>query len=150
MRNTALRTLSTTATVIAATAALLGTVAPSASAATGDPYFCNATYRYFNSANAQHIPTYADAPYSYGFYTTECKLRKGDKGSGVKALQRSLKKCYKQNIAIDGSFGPATFTALKNAQKKLGLTADGVYGYNTSRAMNWPYFAPGGVLFACH
>ncbi|WP_328902961.1 peptidoglycan-binding protein [Streptomyces sp. NBC_00441] len=150
MRNTALRTVSTTAMVIAAAAAMLGTAAPGASAATGDPYFCNATFRDFNSSNAQHIPTYADFPYSYGIYSTECKLRKGDHGSGVEALQRSLKRCYKQNIAVDGSFGPATFTALKNAQKKLGLTADGVYGYNTGRAVKWPYFGPGGVLFACH
>lgn len=150
MRTTGLRTISTTATIIAATAAMLGPLAPGASAATGDPYFCNTYFRDFNSSNAQHISTYADIPYSYGIYSTQCKLRKGDHGSGVKALQRSLKKCYKQSISIDGSFGPATFTALKNAQKKLGLTADGVYGYNTSRAMNWPYFAPGGVLFACH
>ncbi|NYV72790.1 peptidoglycan-binding protein [Streptomyces sp. UH6] len=89
-------------------------------------------------------------PYSNGIYSTECTLRMNDQGGGVRALQRSLKYCYQQNIAVDGNFGPATFTALKNAQSKLaGVASDGVYGYYTGRAIKFPYFTPTGAFYTC-
>ena len=60
--------------------------------------------------------------------STTCWLGRGSQGLGVKALQRNLRFCYRQNIMVDGSFGPATEQALKNAQASHGLVPDGHYG----------------------
>lgn len=52
-------------------------------------------------------------------------LQRGCKGEQVKALQKLI------GCNPDGSFGPATDTALKACQKKLGLNPDGVCGEKT-------------------
>ena len=55
-------------------------------------------------------------------------LRKGDKGTNVKRLQEFLNWCINAKLTVDGSFGPATLTAVKNYQKTYGLTVDGYFG----------------------
>ncbi|MDP9053091.1 MAG: peptidoglycan-binding protein [Acidobacteriota bacterium] len=59
----------------------------------------------------------------------------GNSGDDVKALQQALtlKGVYKG--AVDGSFGPATQTAVKAFQITAGLSADGVAGLDTLRAL---------------
>lgn len=52
-------------------------------------------------------------------------VKKGDKGKDVERIQRAL------NIAVDGSFGPATETAVKGYQKRKDLKADGMVGPST-------------------
>lgn len=52
-------------------------------------------------------------------------LRRGDKGDAVLALQKRL------GMVPDGSFGPATESAVKRWQQAHGLTADGVAGPQT-------------------
>jgi peptidoglycan hydrolase-like protein with peptidoglycan-binding domain len=69
----------------------------------------------------------------------ECKLRSGNRGDGVKQLQRTLVDCYKSSIATDGIFGVRTEAALKKAQSTAGTTADGIYGPKTRRAINHPF-----------
>jgi putative chitinase len=49
-------------------------------------------------------------------------LRKGSTGDLVKRVQLAL------NITADGDFGPATESAVKAWQKKIGLTPDGIIG----------------------
>lgn len=49
-------------------------------------------------------------------------LRKGSRGDGVKLLQKEL------GITADGIFGPGTERALKAWQAKNGLVADGIAG----------------------
>ncbi|MBV1817350.1 N-acetylmuramoyl-L-alanine amidase [Bacteroidales bacterium MSK.15.36] len=63
-------------------------------------------------------------------------LQKGAKGSQVKILQRRLKDLgyYKGNI--DGSFGPATYEAVKAFQRKNGLSIDGSVGPATRAVLN--------------
>lgn len=56
-------------------------------------------------------------------------LRQGMTGNDVRWLQ------YKLNITVDGSFGPATTTAVKAWQAKHGLTADGSVGPATQAKM---------------
>lgn len=57
-------------------------------------------------------------------------LKKGSKGEDVKTLQRALKV-----TPVDGDFGVKTETAVKALQKSKGLTADGVVGDKTWKAL---------------
>jgi peptidoglycan hydrolase-like protein with peptidoglycan-binding domain len=52
-------------------------------------------------------------------------LQLGSKGIDVERLQRAL------GIAVDGSFGPATQSAVKAYQSRHGLSADGIVGSAT-------------------
>jgi len=61
-------------------------------------------------------------------------LRYGDTGVLVTALQADLNKVgYK--LAVDGSFGRGTETAVKAFQRKYGLTADGIFGPASQRKL---------------
>ncbi|GLZ76164.1 hypothetical protein Afil01_09710 [Actinorhabdospora filicis] len=64
-----------------------------------------------------------------------CWLRRGSKNSAVRALQQALKYCYSRDIVIDGSFGPKTEKALRNAQYQAGAVIDGEYGEESARLL---------------
>lgn len=54
-------------------------------------------------------------------------MKLNDKGENVKQLQQALiAKGYQ--LTADGSFGPKTEQAVKDFQKKVGITADGIAG----------------------
>lgn len=57
-------------------------------------------------------------------------LRQGDSGEAVKGLQRELVDAG-YSLTVDGSFGPATDSAVRAYQSKVGLVVDGVVGNNT-------------------
>lgn len=57
-------------------------------------------------------------------------IRKGAKGEGVKWTQWELVEAG-YNIAVDGSFGPATDNAVRDFQKKSGIKVDGWVGKDT-------------------
>jgi hypothetical protein len=59
------------------------------------------------------------------------------RGGGVRALQRAI------GVSADGVFGPATERALKRWQRRHGLVADGIAGPQTRAKMG---LAPGPVL----
>ena len=61
-------------------------------------------------------------------------LRKGDKVQACKTLQACL-DVFGYGLAIDGSFGGKTDAALRDFQKKHGLTVDGVCGKNSWNAL---------------
>ncbi|MGJ6980534.1 peptidoglycan-binding protein [Aestuariimicrobium soli] len=65
---------------------------------------------------------------------TTVNVRSGNTGSLVKAVQVQLRR-NGHSVAVDGSFGPATLSAVKAFQKAKGLSVDGVVGPNTWRAM---------------
>ena len=81
--------------------------------------------------------------------STTCWLARGSLGSGVATLQRNLRFCYGQDIAVDGSFGPATERALKNAQASHGLVADGSYGPLTRARLVLFYTTANGSSGGC-
>ena len=62
-------------------------------------------------------------------------LRQGASGGEVKELQRRLKEWGYYNGAVDGIYGKGTVAAVKTFQKKNGLTADGVAGIETYKAL---------------
>ena len=59
-------------------------------------------------------------------------LKKGSKGDSVKALQILLNGNGHNCGTVDGSFGPATLTAVKSFQKAKKLEQDGIVG-----ALTW-------------
>ncbi len=61
-------------------------------------------------------------------------LTEGSKGDNVKLLQQKLKNAG-YNITVDGVFGPMTESIVKQFQKDNGLSADGIVGYNTNKAL---------------
>ena len=60
-------------------------------------------------------------------------LKKGDKGSAVKEMQKMLVICGYScgKYGVDGSFGDDAEKAVKDFQRDNGLSVDGVYGKNT-------------------
>lgn len=62
-------------------------------------------------------------------------LRQGSTGSEVKEMQRKLKLWGYYNGTVDGVFGAGTKKAVVAFQKKNGLTADGVVGQATYKAL---------------
>lgn len=75
----------------------------------------------------------ADGENDAGVVVTLSILSKGSKGDNVKVLQ-ALLKGYGYNIGIwgiDGDFGAATDTAVKNYQRDRGLVVDGIVGKAT-------------------
>ena len=67
--------------------------------------------------------------------TAVAVLRQGSKGGEVKEVQRRLKLWGYYNGTVDGVFGASTKTAVIAFQKKNGLTADGVVGASTYKAL---------------
>ena len=62
-------------------------------------------------------------------------LRQGSTGGEVKEVQRRLKLWGYYNGSVDGVFGAGTKKAVIAFQKKNGLTADGVVGQSTYKAL---------------
>lgn len=62
-------------------------------------------------------------------------LQEGASGDGVKRLQRALTATLGSTVGVDGSFGPATTTAVRGYQTSRGLTADGIVGPGTWAAL---------------
>ena len=73
-------------------------------------------------------------------YTVELAaagMKKGDKGTDVKALQEFLLQLgyTLPKYGSDGDFGGETETAIKRFQARAGLAQDGVYGSDTHKAL---------------
>lgn len=63
-------------------------------------------------------------------------LRQGDLGADVERLQRALQRQGFSPGGVDGSFGPQTRAAAVAFQRAKGLSADGVVGPATWRALD--------------
>jgi hypothetical protein len=88
-------------------------------------------------------PAFADDPTAAagGAATaaTEVTLRKGDRGRAVRRLQRKL------GVSADGVFGPQTDRAVKRFQRRNGLTADGIVGPMTRAKLGLARFSSADV-----
>jgi Putative peptidoglycan binding domain len=86
------------------------------------------------SADAATSPGYASCP----------QLKLKSTGTCVQQLQRQLDADgISPWLKVDGFFGKNTLEAVKNFQHKMGLTADGVVGPQTVRALDQPTEAAG-------
>ena len=68
-------------------------------------------------------------------YADVAIIKQGSSGSEVKEVQRRLKLWGYYNGSVDGVFGKGTRSAVIAFQKKNGLTADGVVGKSTYKAL---------------
>ena len=69
-------------------------------------------------------------------------LKNGKRGDDVAQLQIRLYElgCYdSQNVVVDGVFGSATEEAVKNFQRRRGITADGIVGAATYEKLYGEY-----------
>lgn len=64
--------------------------------------------------------------------------RQGSSGAQVRTIQDKLKRWGYYDGNVDGIFGSGTRKAVVAFQKKNGLTADGIVGPNTLRALGMP------------
>lgn len=75
-------------------------------------------------------------PPSTGSTSSTPTLRQGDLGGDVVKLQNALAKHGFSAGAADGNFGPATRSSVVQFQRAKGLSADGVVGAATWKALN--------------
>ena len=69
-----------------------------------------------------------------GSSSSQPKLRQGSRGTAVRTLQSQL-NARGASIAVDGSFGPATNSAVRALQRAAGIGVDGVVGPKTWNAL---------------
>jgi N-acetylmuramoyl-L-alanine amidase len=62
-------------------------------------------------------------------------ITKGDTKANIKLVQTRLKELGYYTISVDGIWGSKTLAAVKKFQKDYGLTADGIVGKNTEKAL---------------
>jgi len=94
-----------------------------------------------SAAGAGTSTAVADEPTAEaGASSTSVTVRKGDRGSAVRRVQRRL------GLSADGEFGPQTARAVRRFQRRRGLTADGIVGPITRRALRLRPFTRGSVV----
>ena len=71
-----------------------------------------------------------DGIFGTNTYNACINVRKGAEGNITWLIQAML-ICHSFDIDADGIFGPATETAVREFQKRNGLSADGIVGKNT-------------------
>lgn len=89
---------------------------------------------------ALNIVIIATASYSYKSSREQEQVlptisREGSRGEEVKKIQTNLKKWGYYNGNVDGIYGTNTKKAVTDFQKKNGLTADGIAGTATLKAL---------------
>jgi putative peptidoglycan binding protein len=107
-------------------AAALFTVGPATSASAATPQ-CNQALDALpdSAAGGIWVPIAANG-------SSNCWMARGNYSGGVWALQRALRFCYGQNIAVDSDYGPRTEAALYTVQGWIGARQDGGYGPETA------------------
>lgn len=68
-------------------------------------------------------------------FASAATVKVGSKGAVVKTIQTKLKRWGYYTGSVDGVFGAKTKSAVQLFQRKNGLTADGIVGNATAKAM---------------
>lgn len=86
----------------------------------------NKLARVVTDAQIASAAVYPSSPYTGAL--PKGVVKKGSKGSDVKAVQQFLNWCIKYGLSKDGICGPKTVSAIKKYQKQYGLKVDGIFG----------------------
>lgn len=76
-------------------------------------------------------------PPTSGVKYVQATVKLGDVSADVYAVQAIIKLKAGQSTQVDGAFGSATDTGVKNVQKFFGLTVDGIVGPKTWAILNY-------------
>lgn len=82
---------------------------------------------FHNKLTAQSKPT-TKVKKAYTGTFPKGTLKKGNKGTQVKNLQKFLNWYENYKLEVDGVFGANTYNAVKKFQKATGLSVDGIFG----------------------
>ncbi len=94
-----------------------------------------------STAGAGAPTAFADEPAAEaGASRGTVTVRKGDRGPAVRRVQRRL------GLSADGVFGSQTSRGVRRFQRRRGLTADGIVGPITRRALGLRPFSRGSVV----
>lgn len=84
----------------------------------------------------QAVTNQASNPTTYNISKNSSTIVKlNHKGDIVKYIQSTLNLHFGAGLAEDGIYGKATEEAVKDAQKKLGISIDGIFGPRTASAL---------------
>lgn len=86
-------------------------------------------------AFAVAVITLAALLVAYVFGVNAAVVKTGSRGQTVRTIQTKLKRWGYYTGAVDGVFGAQTKKAVQYFQRKNGLTADGIVGSATAKAM---------------
>ncbi len=89
---------------------------------------------------ATSIQTHVDTPQT----VYAAVYKQGNRGSTVRKIQQKLKNWGYYTGSVDGIFGPKTKEAVKYFQRKNNLTADGVVGNQTLKALGMSSYITSG------
>ena len=87
---------------------------------------------------AAAVPAFADpgaSAYGGASASSEVVVKRGDRGSAVRSIQREL------GVTADGVFGPVTERAVKRFQRRHDLVPDGIVGPLTRGALGLKPFS---------
>lgn len=87
------------------------------------------------SVTVKPVATYTPVPVATAFKTPSGTLKVGSRGSDVRLLQQRLVSLGYLDSGIDGSFGDATKNAVIAFQTAQGISADGIAGPATIKAL---------------
>ena len=93
------------------------------------------TIKALNSSSAPKASASATAAPTSSTAATYTTLKQGSNGESVKKLQKRLIELGYLTGSADGDYGRATTDAVKAFQKQAGLTADGIAGASTQKAV---------------
>jgi cytoskeletal protein RodZ len=129
-----LRTLLVAAGVVLALVVLLGLAIGGVFSSSGHPRSTPPATQTPRSSTPTTTPT-TTAPQSPSIPLPTSTLKPGDTGAQVKLLQRALAKLGEAPGSVDGDYGPSTVAAVTRFQSSKKLTADGIVGPATLRAL---------------
>ncbi|MEV0649037.1 penicillin-insensitive murein endopeptidase [Phytomonospora sp. NPDC050363] len=78
------------------------------------------------------------------------QIQQGANGPAVRALQVQLNAKRRLSLAVDGVFGAAVTTAVRDFQSHAGIGVDGVVGPTTWRNLAWHYDYPDFAAGLCN
>ncbi len=98
-----------------------------------DNYKKYRSYKAPSSSSSSKPSTSTSNTSSSSKYTLTRILKVGSTGVAVEKLQKAI------GVSVDGKFGAKTEAKVKVFQKSKGLTADGIVGEDTAKALGWSF-----------